>query len=131
MKVTLQKDYRKYYTLENIDQAKAVIAYVKEDEMKVTDWAEYAIGEALRDADRNCIDYLDEVLKAEAHTARNCRAWQLYGEGTGDMDVWVEATAKTNHGFIEVGAYLSDIWLTGATPYKQHMYIQYYKRAEL
>lgn len=131
MKVTLQNDYRKYYTVEDIDHAKAVIAYEKDDEMKLTEWAEYAVNEALRNEKREQVDYLRNVIQAEAHTARNCRAGQLYGEETGDMDVWVEATAKTANGFIEVGAYLSDIWQTGATPYKQHMYIQYYKRAEL
>ncbi len=131
MKVTLQNDYRKYYTVEDIHHAKAVIAYEKDDEMKLTEWAEYAINEALRNEKREQVDYLRNVIQAEAHTARNCRAWQLYGEETGDMDVWVEATAKTANGFIEVGAYLSDIWQTGAIPYKQHMYIQYYKRAEL
>lgn len=131
MKVTLQQDYRKWYTLEDIDHAKAVIASCKEDETKITEWAAYAVSEALKNEDRVHADYLREVIKAEAHTARNCRARQLFGEETGDMDVWVEATAKTADGFIEVGAYLSDIWQTGATPYKQHMYIQYYKRAEL
>ena len=131
MKVTMQKDYRKYYTLEDVDRAKAVIAYEREDEMKITDYAAYAVNEALKTEDRIYADYLREVIKTEAHTAKNCRVWQLYGEETGDMDVWVEATAKTADGFIEVGAYLSDIWQTGATPYKQHMYIQYYKRAEL
>lgn len=128
MKVTLQQDYRKYYTLEDIDRAKAVIAYEKEnDDMKISEWVEYAVNEALK----NEVDCLREVIKAEAHTAKNCRAWQLYGEGTEDMDVWIEAIAQTANGFIEIGAYLSDIWQTGATPYKHHMYIQYYKRAEL
>ena len=39
MKVKLDKDYRKLYTLEKLDMAKAVIAAEKEDEMSAKDWA--------------------------------------------------------------------------------------------
>lgn len=138
MKVTLEKDYRKYYTLDDLERAKRVIEYEKkEDEMPIKEWAEYAVHEALKDTG----DYFEECLKAEAHTARNCRAWDLYytdkdeygcrDAGSEDMDVWVNATARTSHGFIIIGAYLSDIWQTGGTPYKHHMFIQYFKEAEL
>lgn len=129
MKVTLEKDYRRCYTLEDLDHAKFIIAAEKEDDETAIGWAEYAVGESLRDDDRNSFEYCIEVLKASAITAKNCRAWNLYGEETGDMDVWIEATAKTSMGFVEIGAYLSDIWQTGSTPYRNHMYIQYYKRA--
>jgi hypothetical protein len=138
MKVTLEKDYRKYYTLEDLDKAKKIIAYEKEDEMPIKDWAEYAAREALKGTG----DYFDECLKAEAHTARNCRAndryWPsryddngVWEDGSGDMDVWLEATVRTDKGFLVFGAYLSDIWGTGAVEYKQHMYIRYFKEAEL
>lgn len=125
MKVTLQKDYRKYYTLEDLDRAKAVISYEKDDEMSAKDWAEYAVNEALRKyKDSGC---LIEVLKAEAHTARNCRAWELYGEGTGDMDIWLDITAETSDGFIKVGAYLSDVWtVDGDTQFYEHYYVRYF-----
>ena len=120
MKVTLEKDYRKYYTLEDLDRAKAVIAAEKDDEMSPKDWAEYAVNEALRNKDGSLV----EILKAEAKTARNRRAWNKYGE-TEDMDVWVSFLAETTEGFIRGGAYLTDIWNTGATEYKQHMYIRW------
>ena len=121
MKVTLEKEYRQRYTLEDLDRAKAVIAYEKEnDEETVKGWAEYAAREALKGTD----DFYMEVLKAEAHTAKNCRAWNAYGEETGDMDVWITATAETEKGFIKIGAYLSDIWNTGAEDYTSHMYIR-------
>lgn len=117
MKVTLQKDYRKIYTLDDLGRAKAIIAYEKEnDEETPRGWAEYAI----REAGENAI----EILKATAETARNCRAWNQYGDGSADMDVWIEATAETESGFVKIGAYLSDIWQSGATPYKQHMFIK-------
>ena len=127
MKVKLQKDYKCYYTFVDLEIAKRVISETKEDEYTAKEWAEYAIREALRGTN----DYIEEVIRASAETAKNRRANDAYFEGSRDMDVWVEATAKTTWGFIEIGAYLSDIWQTGGTPYKQHMYIQYYKRAEL
>ena len=125
MRVNLEKEYKRYYTLEQLDQAKAVIATEKEDEETAKGWAVYAVNEALKGTGEY---FRDEILKAEAHTARNCRAWNLYGEGTGEMDVWVEILARTSEGFMECGAYLSDIWQSGAVEYKQHMYIQRYGR---
>lgn len=120
MKVKLDKDYRKLYTLEKLDMAKAVIAAEKEDEMSAKDWAEYAVREALRNEDESLV----EILKAEARTAMNCRAWNRYGE-TEDMDVWISFVAETTKGFIKGGAYLSDIWDTGGTEYKPYMYIRW------
>lgn len=125
MKVTLEKEYRKLYTLEQLEQAKLVIACEKEDEETAKGWAEYAAREALQGTG----DWLREVVTAEAHTARNCRIWEQYGDGTGDMDVWVKALCRTANGFLEVGAYLSDIWQSGAVPYSQHLYAERYTRA--
>ena len=122
MKVKLEDGYRGKYTLDDLDMAKAVITAEKDDEMSAKDWAEYAVKEALRNKD----GYLVEVLKAEARTARNCRIeWNRYGDGTGTMDVWISFVAETTEGFIKGGAYLSDIWDTGSTEYKQHMYIRW------
>lgn len=126
MKVSLEKEYRRWYTLEELDQAKQVIAAEKEDEETAKGWAAYAVREALKGTG----DYDREVLQASARTARNCRAWDAYGEGSGTMDVWIEALARTADGFIDIGAYLSDIWQSGAVGYKQHMYVQRYTKAE-
>lgn len=62
MKVTLQKDYRSTYTLEDLDRAKTVINYEKNEdgEMSAKDWAEYAVNEALREYKDG--GYLREVL---------------------------------------------------------------------
>lgn len=122
MKVKLEKDYRSIYTLEEFDMAKAVIANEKEyDEESPKYWAEYAAVEALKGED----EYLVEVLSAEATTAKNRRnTWDRFCEGSGQMDVYIRFLAETSRGFIKGGAYLSDIWETGATEYKQHMYIR-------
>ena len=120
MKVTLQKDYRGLYTLDDVERAKMVIAYEKENDTEtVKSWAEYAVREALKETGL----YLRDVLTATASTAMNCRVWDAYGN-TADMDVWIEATAETSGGFVKVGAYLTDIWQTGAITYKQHMFIR-------
>ncbi len=130
MKVSLEKDYKKFYTIEDLERAKMVIASEKEDEETVKGWAEYAAREALK----GTRDYLAEVIKAEARTAKNCRVWNAYGASaefsSEDMDVWIDFTAETDYGFIKGGAYLSDIWQTGAVEYKHHMYIRYYTEAK-
>lgn len=133
MKVTLEKNYRKYYTLEDLDRAKRVIVAEKEDESTVKEWAEMAIREAIKNDDGIYEDYIVEIFKAEAHTAKNHRVWNAYGycdpeeANTQDMDVWIEFAAELEQGFIKGGAYLSDIWQTGGTDYREHMYI---RRAE-
>ena len=124
MKVTLEAGYKDFYTLNDIARAKSVIAQVKDDGETAKSWAEYAVREALRDTG----DYLAEVLKAEATTAKNCRANNCYENDSLNMDVWISATAKTTFGYIEVGAYLTDIWQTGGDyEYRNNMFISYYK----
>lgn len=125
MKVTLEKRYKDYYTISDLERAKAIIKQEREDDGETAKgWAEYAVREALKGTD----DYLDRVIEADARTAKNCRAWNAYGDDSMDMDVYISATAKTSRGFIEVSAYLSDIWETGVKDYRQYMYVNYYKR---
>ena len=123
MRVKLEKNYKDFYTMSDLDRAKAIIAYEKDDEMSAKEWTEYAVREALKDDPHN---FFVETLKAEAHTAKNYRAWNRYNDESADMDVWINAIAETSKGFIKVGFYLSDAWETGATPYKHHMYIVNY-----
>lgn len=124
MKVTLEKNYKDHYTLGDIERAKAIIKAEKDDETSLEDWARYAAQETLRDVP----GYVVEILKATATTAKNKRAWNLYGEDSGNMDIWIEATAETSEGFVKFGAYLSDIWQTGGTDYRNNMYIERYGR---
>lgn len=124
MKVALEKNYRRKYTLEDLDRAKMVIAAEKEDEETAIGWAEYAANEALKDSD----DYLVRIIEATATTAKNRRAYNAYGEGSEDMDVWIEGIARTEWGFLEFGAYLSDIWQSGAVKYQHNMYFCRYTK---
>ena len=127
MKVKLAECYRSRYTLEDLDRAKRVIAIEREDSETPIGYATYAVNEALRGTS-DCLDY---VISATAETERNCRVWDAYEEGSADMDVWIDALAKTWNGFIKVGAYLSDILKTGSESYKDHLYVKYYKSAPL
>lgn len=125
MKVTLPKNYKEQYTMYQVEQMKAVIAVEKGDEETAKGWATYAVNEAIKDD----IDSIVEIYKATAETCTNNKAWNAYGEDTGMVDVWIEAVAETSNGFVKVGAYLSDIWQTGAEDYRTRMYVEKYSRA--
>ena len=130
MKVKLHADYKKYYTLDDLARAKAVIANEKEyDEETPAGWITYAVSE-LYDITG---DDTERVITAEARTAKNCRAWNAYGTAidSQDMDVWIEGLVKTRHGYMEIGAYLSDIWQTGAVKYSEHIYYRYFKECRV
>ena len=122
MLVKLQERYKDFYTVSDLERARAVIRMMREDEEVVAGYAEYAVHEALKGKD----DFLRRILKATAHTAKNRRVWDAYDNGSEDMDVWIDAIAETAFGFIKVGAYLSDIWQAGAVPFVQYMYVHYY-----
>lgn len=129
MKVTLPEDYKDIFTINDIKRARAIIADQKNDNSTAKEWAEYAAREILK----NSVDSVKEVISASAETAKNYRIWNRYGteEDSQDMDVWVSFLARTYYGFIEGGAYLTDIWETGATDYTEHMYIVKYQKVSL
>lgn len=125
MKVTLPKDYRSMFTLDDLDRAKAVIACMKDDCSSVKEYAEMAIRHVLEHNTQ--YDCITEVLKAEAVAHENYRVLDRICDGSGDMDVWINASARTCDGFIEVGAYLSDIWdIAPGTRLTNHMFINYF-----
>lgn len=111
MKVKLEERYKEFYTIAELEAAKAVIAYEKDDAMTATEWAELAARHIVGKCYRN--DFVKDIIKAEARTAKHRGAWELYGENTRDIDVWVDFIAETCDGFIKGGAYLSDIWSIG------------------
>ena len=125
MKVKLEERYKDIYTLSELETAKRIIKEVKEDAETAKGYAVYAATEALKGAS----DAVVEVLKAEAHTALNRRIYDAYFEGSGRMDVWIDFTVQTQDGFIIGGAYLTDIYSSGAVDYKDHMFIKMFKAA--
>lgn len=125
MKVKLEENYRRNYTLEDFDRAKKVIAFEKDDPDTASGWAVYAVNEV-----QEQFGWCDEVLRATASTYKNVDAWNAYGDGSGNMDIWIEGIAKTTKGYLEFGAYLSDIWEAGITPFGHRMYTRFYAPKE-
>lgn len=119
MKVSFSKDYKEILTVAEVETAKAVIKNLKEDCTTAAEYAEYAVREALKG---KC-DYLNRVLEAKAEISTNGRAWNVFSGDSGHIDIWLSVIAKTVWGFIELGAYLSDIFLTGAESYQDKIYI--------
>lgn len=132
MKVKLEDKYKELYTVLDLERAKAVIKYEKQcDDYTAAEWAKFAAEEAMREEH----GYFVRIIEASAETSRNCNlrgdgTLNAYGEDTYDMDVWITFIAMTSNGFIKGGAYLSDIWRTGANHYKNRMYIDRYVRKE-
>lgn len=124
MKVTLEDNYREFYTLKEVEQARRLIADMKDDETTAKQAATWA-AEAIC---RTCNDTVKEVFTATATTAGNRRVWNWYGTDSGKFDVWIKGKAETEKGFISFGAYLSDIYsISEDYPMTEHMYIQYAK----
>ena len=127
MKVSMPKDYKEYFTVRDVEKAKEVIKCMKDDESTVDQYALYAAREVLKGSK----DGWPVIIEATAEIAKNNRAFNAYGE-TGDLDVLIEAKAKTDLGYLEFSAYLSDIFQTGADyDYRDQIYYVYYAKAKL
>lgn len=118
MKVLLPKNYKRYFTVEEYEIAKEIIKTEKEDASTAKDMAEYAVREALKKDEYD--EYLEEVLEAKAEVCKNndYRVYDKYFEGSQLMDIYISGVARVSYGYLEFGAYLSDIWESGVTEYK-------------
>lgn len=110
MRVTFDKDYKKYLTIAEYEAAKRIIAGEKEADYTPAWWAEMAAKEILRAKKAAGIsDWFGEVLTADAKIAGNCRVQDYWGDDTGKLDIWISAKVTTGRGYLELGAYISDI----------------------
>lgn len=133
MKVKMEEGYKKFYTIEDVEKARKVIAFCKEDEMKIEEWAVYALTELLKYKSHGPIE-CNNIIRASAHTIRNIRAWNKYDSDSRDMDVWVKFLAEIEYlegdkiikAIVDVGAYLTDIWDSGATSYLDRIFVDWY-----
>ena len=121
MKVTITKRMKSVLTIEEGEIAKRIIEAERETDIKeVAEQAARIAG--LRG------DF--EVLKATAEIAKNCRLCDYYGDDTRDLDIWLEVYAFNHYdGFVEVGAYLSDLNSYSTEIHDEitaHMYIRRY-----
>ena len=127
MKVMVSQESKKYLTAEEYDNAKRLAKHMKEedDEWGATDYAKLAVRGAGGD--------VVEILKASATVMGNTRAYDIYFEGSGRLDIWIETTALTAEGFVIVGAYLSDIYsITGTDDkdFQRHAFIRRFKEVK-
>lgn len=126
MKVKLTQEMKKYITMDQAPKARSIISDMKEDESTPADYIRYAIS-AVYDGK----SYDVEVLKAEAEIAKNCRCVDAYADDSGNLDVWIDATAYVNgNEFIIIGAYLTDIWQITSDNMKEiaeHFYVRRFK----
>lgn len=133
MKVTLPKDYRKMFTLEELDIARTIIRDMKEDTSTPAEYIVYAVYDWLDSIRANAKDIKDydffrKVLSATATPQKNRNAWDAYGEGTQHMDIWIDAIVRTSNGFLVIGAYLTDIWsISEDCSMIDRYYTRYYK----
>lgn len=130
MKVTFGKDYKRLFTIDEYEKAKRIISDMKEDSSSPAEYAEYAVN-AIGHA---CgIGGCEKVFSCSAEIAGNCRVWNQFSDDSGSLDIWLSGVAKTWNGFVEFGAYLSDIWsLDGENSdflAKNHMFKVIYSRA--
>lgn len=110
------KEDKKYVTAYDVEKSRDIIRDMRDDESTPADYLLTAA---------NCLQgvYHAEVVNAAARVACNRRVWDAYSVGSGDLDVYVEGLAKVEYfdgsrygvAYVEMGAYLSDIWqLTGS-----------------
>lgn len=130
MKVSLTAEMKKFITVAEMPAVKKVMQYEKEeDSYSAKVWAEITAKMLFGHSGVT-------VLTASAEIAKNQRIWDVFGEGTGDIDVWITFTAFdgtdffAGNEFVISGVYLSDLWnLTSdnADEIKKHMYIRRFK----
>ena len=120
MKVSMSHDYKKHFTIEEVENARQIIKECKEDECTAAEYAEMAA--------RTCdFGWIAKVYEAKATIEKNARVWNAYGDSTGKLDIWIEATVQTSSGFLIIGAYLTDIWsITGSDDddINYHMFVR-------
>lgn len=125
MKVKFTAEQKKYITVAELPMVKRIIADMKED-----DQLQEYVQIAARIASRS--NELFEILKTDAIIAKNCRAYDNYGEGSGTLDIWLKAYAFSSYkGFYNIGIYLTDVWNTNSEnkeEIRSHMYIEEYTR---
>lgn len=126
MVVKMTRESKKYITIEECERAQKVISSMKEDTSTVNDYAAIAIRVAFYGK-----AYSIDILKATAELMKNHRVWNLYTEDSGEIDVYIKATAFVNNSeYVMISGYLSDIWqVTGKNNEEiaTHMYVRRFK----
>lgn len=130
MKVTFSAEYKRLFTLEEYHIAKQIVKDMKNDESTAEEYARSAVNAIGRAYD---IGSCSVVYSCSAVVSKNSRVYDYYSDGSGALDIWLEGVARTDEGFLDFGAYLSDIWSlsdeNAAEIARYHMYSSIYKKA--
>lgn len=131
MKVTLEKDYDIFYTVNEHTAAKAVIKSCKEDCATAKEYFEMGLRAILNREGGS----LHEIYSATATTCRNCFIeYNSICDGSRNIDVMIEGVAyifNADHfEFVRAGIRLTDIWAicNGELP-NANYYMTRYKQA--
>lgn len=126
MKVNMPKDYKKTFTIHQLEIAKEVIKYMKDDESTPEDYAKMVVNHILYRSDWN--DGIEKVLDASAEVETNGK-WDRIYDGSEDIDIVIEAYVKTWDRVCYIIARMSDIWnLDGEHDYRDKFYYETFKR---
>lgn len=124
MKVKFTTEAKRYITIEEANKAHKIIEEMKEDK-GIKDYAQMAAILAGGSGEY-------DILKVEAEISKNSNAFDYYGDGTGNLDIWLNIYAFNYFtGFFVIGAYLSDIWSIAddnKDEIRERMYIKHYKK---
>lgn len=133
MKVSFEKETKKYITLDEAPIVREIIKDMKEDEFTPAEYGKSAI-QALYSGNA----YNITVLESSAKIAKNQRAWNAYSNESGMLDIWIETksivkamnSTESDTEFVIVGSYLSDIWQITSdnmTEISSHFYVRRFK----
>lgn len=130
MKVKITAESKKVITLDMADVARRIVREFSEDISTAADYAMSAATAITND--------IVTIVKADAHIARNYRAYNSISDDSNDLDVWIEFlgyVGTTNYmtasEYIVGGAYITDIWnITSDNAHdiaEKHMYYRIFK----
>lgn len=125
MKIKFGAEQKKIVTVAELPIVKRIMAEMKEDD-GLKEYAEMAARIA---SGGSC----EKVYECSAEIAKNRRVYEQWGDGSGNLDIWIEAAALTSEGFVIFGIYLSDVWsITGdnADEIRSHMYIRKFQEVK-
>lgn len=125
MKIKFGAEQKKFVTVAEMPIVRQIISDMKEDDC-LKEYAEMAARIASG-------GYCEKVYECSAEIAKNGRIYEQWGEGSGNLDIWIEAAALTSEGFVIFGIYLTDVWsITGdnAEEIRNHMYIRKFQEVK-
>ena len=136
MKIRIKKEDRQWMTLNEAAEARKFMEDLKEEDaaeliMIAAHTWEVKNYDIIRGS-CGCRGLGEEVLKVEAGFARNDRLdynGQHISKSEKKLDVWIEGTVAMQWGFLEISAYLSDIWAVGDEDTRNSLVNHSYARA--